>query len=75
MPLYEYICLDCGTHFDALRSMRDADAVIPCEKCESKHVSRMLSLFNAQSGGRVIAGTSSSGCANCAGGTCAGCSH
>lgn len=75
MPLYEYICLDCGNRFDALRAMREADAPIPCEKCESEHVSRLLSLFNAQSSGRVIAGASSNGCANCAGGTCASCGH
>jgi hypothetical protein len=55
--------------------MREADASIPCEKCESEHVSRMLSLFNAQSSGRVLAGASSHSCGNCSGGACAGCSH
>ncbi len=55
MPIYEYICLDCGTKFDALRSMRDADAPILCGNCESEHTSRTISLFAAHSEGRIVA--------------------
>jgi len=73
MPIYEYICLDCSAKFDALRSMRDSDAPIACDQCNSQHTSRLLSLFNAQSGGRVVAGTSSGGCAGCASHSCASC--
>jgi putative FmdB family regulatory protein len=73
MPIYEYICLDCSTRFDALRSMKDADKPIACDHCSSQRTSRLLSLFNAQSGGRVVAGTGSGGCAGCSGGSCASC--
>ena len=55
MPIYEYLCLDCDEHFEIIRAMKDADAPIACQKCESDNISRMLSLFNAQSGGRVVA--------------------
>ncbi len=55
MPIYEYICLDCETKFDALRSMSEADAPILCSNCESGHTSRTISLFAAHSEGRVIA--------------------
>jgi putative FmdB family regulatory protein len=72
MPIYEYVCLDCGEHFESLRTMKDADAPINCRQCESIHISRMLSRFNATSGGRVIA-SSSSGCAGCSGSSCASC--
>ncbi len=75
MPLYEYVCLDCGLRFDALRSIREADDPIPCKSCESDHTSRCLSLFFANSGGKAIAGASGGGCAGCAGGTCASCGH
>jgi putative FmdB family regulatory protein len=72
MPIYEYICLDCGERFELLRSMKDADAPITCRGCEGQHTSRLLSLFNASSGGRVVAG-GASGCASCSSGACATC--
>ena len=74
MPIYEYICLDCGQRFEILRAMKEADAPMPCHKCESEHTSRLLSLFNASSGGRVIAG-SDGGCAGCSSNSCATCGH
>jgi putative FmdB family regulatory protein len=72
MPIYEYVCLDCHEQFDALRPMAEADSPIACVECESEHTSRTISVFFAQSGGRVVAGTSS-GCAHCSGGTCSTC--
>lgn len=72
MPIYEYVCLDCGERFETMRSMKDADAPINCHECESPHTSRMLSLFNAASGGRVVAG-GNTGCAGCSSSSCATC--
>ncbi len=74
MPIYEYVCLDCGERFEELRLMRDADAPILCVTCESDHTSRQLAVFFAQSGGKVVAG-GSCGCAGCSGGSCASCGH
>ncbi len=75
MPVYEYVCLDCGSRFDALRPMRAADAPLACDACESEHTSRTLSVFYAQSSRRAVAGTSGScGCGSCSGGSCATCS-
>lgn len=75
MPIYEYICLDCGDRFDALRPMKDADEQIDCHKCSSERTLRQLSIFFAQSAGKAIAGGNGGGCAGCSGGSCAGCSH
>ncbi len=75
MPLYEYLCQDCGKHFDALRSMKDADKPIKCKQCSSEHTTRQLSVFFSQSEGRAVAGTSGGGCAGCAGGSCSSCGH
>ena len=72
MPIYEYVCLDCGEQIEIMRSMKDADAPLNCSSCESDHTSRMLSLFNAQSGGRAVAG-SSSGCTSCSSSACSTC--
>jgi putative FmdB family regulatory protein len=68
MPLYEYVCLDCETVFDALRPMAKADAPIACEECESEHTSRMLSVFFAHSEGRTSPASSGAACA--CGGSC-----
>lgn len=74
MPIYEYVCGDCGEQFDVLRPMKDAEAPIGCRKCESRRTERRLSVFYAQSGGRAVAGTSGgSGCGSCSGGSCGSC--
>jgi len=73
MPIYEYLCKDCGVRFEIIRPIKDADTPVPCKSCESDHTQRTLSVFFAQSGSRVIAGSNSGGCAGCAGGTCSTC--
>jgi putative FmdB family regulatory protein len=72
MPIYEYVCLDCGERFETIRLIKDADLKLNCVNCDSEHTSRMISLFYAQSGGKVIAGGNAT-CGSCSGGSCAGC--
>jgi putative FmdB family regulatory protein len=74
MPLYEYVCKDCGNHFDVLRSMKDADTPIQCRNCHGDQTKRALSVFFASSEGRSVA-SSSSGCGGCSGGSCSSCNH
>jgi len=74
MPIYEYICQDCGARFEALRAMKDADQPITCKKCFGPRTNRALSLFNATSGGQTVT-HASNGCGGCAGDTCASCGH
>ena len=74
MPIYEYICIDCGAKFEVVRLIKDADSPIPCKQCESSHTARKISVFFAQSGGKVVAG-GNTGCAGCAGGSCASCAN
>jgi len=74
MPVYEYTCTDCGNHFDALRSMKDADNQIECKECKSIHTRRMLSKIFAQSkNGNGLSTSNNGGCGGCSGGTCASC--
>jgi putative FmdB family regulatory protein len=45
MPIYEYICDDCGVRYEKLvRSNRDT---IVCPKCGSKRHTLQLSVFTA----------------------------
>jgi putative FmdB family regulatory protein len=71
MPIYEYTCLDCQVSFEVIRSIKEADAPLTCPNCQGGQVKRQISLFNATSGGRSIAGGGS--CNTCSGGTCSTC--
>jgi putative FmdB family regulatory protein len=74
MPIYEYLCKDCGSHFDTLRPMKDSATPIICLDCHSEHTVRQLSLFAAKSGDRMVAG-STEGCGGCNGGSCSSCKN
>ncbi len=73
MPIYEYLCKDCGVRFEVLRPIKEADTPVLCNSCQSDNTQRALSVFYAQSGSQIIAGGNSGGCAGCAGGSCATC--
>ncbi len=73
MPIYEYLCKDCNTVFDALRGMAEADMAISCDRCHSSNTVRKISLFAAHSESRAVTGGSSSGCSACGGGACSSC--
>ena len=47
MPIYEYVCQDCGTRTEALRKMDEADAPLACGKCGSEKTRRAHSVFAA----------------------------
>jgi len=70
MPLYEYVCADCHTKFDALRPTAKADEAIACEVCGGAHTARVLSLFAVIGGDGASLMPSAGGC-GCGGGACA----
>ena len=74
MPIYEYICADCGNAFEAL--VRNSESKPSCPKCESRNLKRRLSTFSPSvpsSSGRCPAAescpsaSSSCGCGGCCG--------
>jgi putative FmdB family regulatory protein len=73
MPIYEYLCQDCGQKFDTMRPFIEADNPVDCEKCKSMNTKRTLSLFYARNERGSVSGISS-GCNNCKSGSCNGCS-
>ncbi len=66
MPVYEYVCAECGEQFERLTSYTEADSVA-CERCGSQHVRRLISLVAAP---RPV----KSG-ASCCGGACGCTAH
>jgi putative FmdB family regulatory protein len=77
MPLYEYLCSDCDSKFEVLRSFSQADQPASCVHCQSPDTKRAISLFAAFSksgdGGESGRSLGGDGCASCAATSCATC--
>ncbi len=46
MPIYTYICKDCGEKFDILVGVTSGKKEVKCEKCNSKNIHRALTSFS-----------------------------
>jgi putative FmdB family regulatory protein len=72
MPIYEYICEDCQTHFEkiVLNKMQE----IACPKCAGKKNAIQLSVFSpangAGNGSSKASGRFTGGGGSCCGGGC-----
>jgi putative FmdB family regulatory protein len=76
MPIYEYVCPECDSAFELLRSLSEADKEADCPHCH-KPARRKISTFacfsTSDSGVPTrIAGTGSS-CDSCNSGSCSTC--
>lgn len=49
MPLYEFWCETCQTHFEAILA-RESLSTVLCPSCRSTEVERLISSFAAPSG-------------------------
>jgi putative FmdB family regulatory protein len=72
MPIYEYACVECESHFDEL--VRSAEQAISCPECGGGNVLKQLSTFavHGSSSKSSLAPQASGG--GCCGGSC-GCGH
>jgi putative FmdB family regulatory protein len=74
MPIYEYLCDDCGEHYE--RIVMNGNMAITCPKCASAKNTIQLSVFAAPANGSKSSGGSSSGSSGpssgggCCGGSC-----
>lgn len=69
MPIYEYVCDECDTHFEKIVINKQQE--IACPKCASKRATIQLSVFAAATNGASSSGpSSSSGGGSCCGGGC-----
>ncbi|MFC1523480.1 FmdB family zinc ribbon protein [Thermodesulfobacteriota bacterium] len=76
MPLFDFVCLDCGEEFETLLMGSDTPV---CPKCRSKNLEKKMSAFSFRSGQKGGSGSnatpsgSGSKCSGCAGGSCSTC--
>jgi putative FmdB family regulatory protein len=71
MPIYEYVCDDCGTRYE--RIVMNGNAKISCPKCSSAKGTIQLSVFaahGAKSAGGPAASADSGPAGGCCGGAC-----
>ena len=84
MPIYEYLCNDCGCEFEEL--VTKTDTVINCPSCRSVHADKLISCCRSRRGsggdsgdyggdysGYSGGGGCGGGCGSCVGGNCASC--
>ncbi|TMJ96130.1 MAG: zinc ribbon domain-containing protein [Actinobacteria bacterium] len=70
MPIYEFVCMECESHFEELLGLRDDDP--GCPDCGSVRVSRQFSVFAAH-GAAEQPSFGVSGGSGCCGGSCGCC--
>ncbi len=64
MPIYSYLCKNCGEKFDLLVGVTVEKEELKCKKCGSKKITRQISGFS-------VGKSSSSSCDfSCPTGTC-----
>ncbi len=66
MPIYEYVCKDCKSHFEVLTTASSAAKTIKCAKCGSLNVKKTISTASFRVGhGRVqVPAGALSGCSS-----------
>ena len=77
MPIYEYVCSDCGSKFELLRPFSQSAKKVSCPSCHHHSAERKLSTFASFSKNEAgvstpVAGTGSS-CSSCGAGSCNSC--
>jgi putative FmdB family regulatory protein len=67
MPMYEYVCMECESHFEELLRWDEADP--GCPDCGSERTRRQLSVFAAH-GTAKQPSFGGPGAGGCCGGSC-----
>jgi putative FmdB family regulatory protein len=64
MPIYTFVCKDCGEKSDLLVGVTEEKEELKCKKCGSKNITKEISNFG------VGKSSSSSSDSSCPSGTC-----
>ena len=64
MPIFEYICRDCGRDFERIVPRHDSET--DCVHCNSENIEKQLSVFAVSApGGSASSQMSDPGCGRC----------
>jgi putative FmdB family regulatory protein len=67
VPIYEYVCMQCESHFEEL--VRNGEEP-PCPECGEANVRRQLSVFAAVGAAEQPSFRAPTGGGGCCGGSC-----
>jgi putative FmdB family regulatory protein len=69
VPIYEYACMECESHFEEL--VRSEAQAVTCPECGAAKVLKQLSTFAIHGAAKPsLAGPTASGGGGCCGGSC-----
>jgi putative FmdB family regulatory protein len=71
MPIYEYVCMECESHFEELVR---GEEQIACPDCAASNVVRQFSSFAVHGAAKAPSVSGGGGGGGCCGGSC-GCGH
>ncbi len=63
MPIFEYLCKDCGQSFEKIVPRHDSNA--DCTHCHSENVEKQLSIFAVAGGSSRDFAASNGSCGRC----------
>jgi putative FmdB family regulatory protein len=69
MPLYEFVCDECGSQFEELVRSASAVGEVICPNCQSQRVNKMISTFASKIAGGSSFSVNSSAAASCSTGS------
>ena len=67
MPIYEYVCQNCGDEFECLVFRDDTPE---CPQCHTKDLKKKMSAFGFSVGGKFTSSASSDSCSSCSSSSC-----
>jgi putative FmdB family regulatory protein len=71
MPIFEYVCDDCGSEFETLVLCRDEN--VSCSNCSSANLTKKMSTCAVKSGEKFTSTASADSCSGCTGKNCSTC--
>ncbi len=69
MPIYEFVCADCGHPFEQLVLLSSKAAEITCPACKSQNVTKQISTFASRLSGAGSLSFDSSSSSSCSTGS------
>lgn len=75
MPIYEYVCPNCGCEFELLRPLSDAEKETSCPECQNVARRKLstFACFTKSDSGVTSAVSGSSSCSSCGSSSCSTC--
>ena len=75
MPIYEYVCPECGLKFELLRSMSQSDEEAACPRCnnDARRVLSAFAAFSKGANGDYAPVGGGSACSTCSATSCSSC--